>query len=80
MPNSTSLTPLQSELVSEEIDQLFSIANRHVRWANTTDDFETARVHRQVAQEINSLCNMIDRIFFGAYQPRYRRQSPDDEG
>jgi hypothetical protein len=74
----TPMTPLQTELIEEEIDQLFHIANRHVRWANKTDDFDDARTHRQIAQEINSLCIMINSVFFGSYQPRYRRQTPDD--
>lgn len=69
----TPLTPLQTELIQEELSQLFYISSRHLRWANATDDLDIAKVHRHIANEVNSLCNEVNRRFFGAYEPRYRR-------
>lgn len=66
-----SLTPMQTEIIQEELNDLLYIASRHRRWANATDDLDISKIHRHIAVEIESLCNEINRRFFGAYEPRY---------
>jgi hypothetical protein len=60
----TQITPLQTELIREEVNQLLFLADRHQRWFMQLKDYDDRRRHRQVCDELRGLANEIDRIFF----------------
>jgi hypothetical protein len=65
----SKMTELQAEIIKEEINQLLFIAERHARWYREITIYEDRKPHRIVADEIKSIVNEINNLFFGTQFP-----------